>query len=202
MKDCGNCGAPLKSSTCEYCDSRAESPQRIIRRPRIVRTPARSTPQPEGILSGSWKLIALFLLIFGTPFALFHMFTVTVPHGHVGILTKKPGQMELLREGRHAINWFESESVDVVKMVEIPRGFVGVLVDKPVKRNEAGGYQGVHDETLMPGRHQVNTHLYKVVKVDTRPVSWSFRADITEHLSNSAVKATKGELKAEKDGEA
>ncbi len=117
---------------------------------------------------------------------------VTIPAGKVGVLTRKigtsppPGTIlvdrgsqyqgivkEVLEPGMYYLNPYEFE-VEKTEAINIPDGFVGVMVaktGKPAPKEQLlveDGFRGVRQQYLKPGLYYINPYEFDIVPVDTR----------------------------------
>ena len=117
---------------------------------------------------------------------------VMIPAGNVGVLSRKvgvvppPGSIlvdrasdyqgiirEVVEPGLYYINPYEFE-VQITEAVNIPDGFVGVMIaktGKPAPSEELlveEGFRGVRKEYLKPGLYYINPYEFDIVPVDTR----------------------------------
>lgn len=125
---------------------------------------------------------------------------VTIPAGKVGVLTRKVGILppsgtilverdsdyqgiiQQVREpGLYYINPHEFE-VEIVDAIDIPDGFVGVMVaktGKPAPEDQLlveEGFRGIRKDYLKPGLYYINPYEYDIVAVDTRQQKYEMTA--------------------------
>jgi hypothetical protein len=125
---------------------------------------------------------------------------VTVPPGNVGVLTRKIGDSppsgtilvardskyqgiirEVLEPGMYYLNPYEFE-VQITEAVNIPDGFVGVMIAKTGKPTPEDqllveeGFRGTRKDYLKPGLYYVNPYEFDIVPVDTRQQKYEMTA--------------------------
>lgn len=125
---------------------------------------------------------------------------VTIPAGKVGVLTRKVGTLpppgtilverdseyqgiikQVREPGLYYINPHEFE-VQIVDAVNIPDGFVGVMVaktGKPAPEDQLlveEGFRGIRRDYLKAGLYYINPYEFDIVAVDTRQQKYEMTA--------------------------